>query len=672
MKNYRPVSGDGLAPAVLNHDLRSGFTTPGKSPTTALQFSSHARSLYIHSCRRRGDERSGPAVPCPAGQKASSILIEPEALLASRRPYRDLQSHQRSDCAILTTQLELGLRQAVHRQSHWCICSPLTSVVLGCCVHAISEERALSNCFWSALPILLRSLPASITPRAASPMLLLIQTMKDKVTRKISKNKTRAKKRARSLKQTKSTKAHRRASRNASSQGRFFRPNAAGIDIGALEIFVAVPENRDCAPVRSFLTFTRDLRQMATWLKECRIDTIAMESTGVYCIPVFQILEEAGLEVCLVNARHVKNVPGRKSDVKDCQWLQYLHSVGLLEKSFRPPAEMCAIRSILRHRQNLMQAVNTHVLHIHKCLTQMNLQIQNVLSDITGESGLRMLDAILAGQRDPEVLAEFRHKNVKAKREDIIKSLEGDYRAEHLFVLGQALAAYRFTMAQVQQCDEQVLLLLSQEQKQAPQIALENPEKFESAHDRSLAAQTARLVGVDLTAIEGLSAWAASNLISEIGCDISAWPTVKHFASWLGLCPDNRISGGKVLSSSTRHVPSRANYIIRMCAYGVGRSKGPLGEYHRKMRARLGPAQATIATAHKIARLIYHSLKTRQPYSREHLKKDMQRAELAQFKRLRYRAEKMGYMLVPDLTKMRAKARTSSKNENENTSRPKA
>jgi transposase len=496
--------------------------------------------------------------------------------------------------------------------------------------------------------------------------------MKPKITLKTSKNKSRAStskktavRGAKSLLKT-SRRIGRRKARRA-LQPRFFRPNAAGIDIGATELFAAVPADRDVEPVRSFGTFTSDLRAMAQWLLECGIDTVAMESTGVYWIPVFQILEEAGLEVCLVNARHVKNVPGRKSDVKDCQWLQYLHSVGLLEKSFRPSGEMCAIRSILRHRQNLIEASNAEIQHIHKCLTQMNLQIHHVLSDITGQSGLRMLEAILAGERDPARLAGFRNKQVRASLQDIVKSLEGDYRPEHLFVLGQALAAYRFTMGQVQACDDKVLAMMQAVEPADGSVALENPQKFETAYDRTLAEQTARLAGVDLTSIDGVSAWAASNLVSEIGCDISAWPSSKHFCSWLALCPDNRISGGKILSSRTRKAPSRARYILRMCAHGVVRSKGPIGDYFRKMRARLGPAQAKIATAHKIARLIYHCLKTRTPYSHEHARAEMQRAELARFKRLRRQAENMGYLLVPDLAKMRAKMRSARKSANETT-----
>jgi transposase len=221
-------------------------------------------------------------------------------------------------------------------------------------------------------------------------------------------------------------------------------PHAAGIDVSASELFVAVSADRDPQPIRSFPTFTRDLNALADWLQQCGIRSVAMESTSVYWIPVYQILESRGLEVCLVNAQHVKNVPGRKTDVSDCQWLQYLHSVGLLRASFRPPGFICAIRSLWRHRSSLIQMAAEHVLHMQKALDQMNLQIHRVLSDITGISGLRILDAILAGEQDPVTLARLCHGGVKSSEDTIAKSLEGDYRPEHLFALRQSLAAFHY------------------------------------------------------------------------------------------------------------------------------------------------------------------------------------------------------------------------------------
>ena len=231
------------------------------------------------------------------------------------------------------------------------------------------------------------------------------------------------------------------------------RPNAAGIDIGATEIFVAVPADRDPQHVRCFPTFTQDLYALADWLTQCGIETVAMESTGVYWIPLFQILEERGFAVYLVNARHVKNVPGRRTDVSDCQWLQFLHSVGLLKASYRPAQEVCAVRALLRHRESLVQMAATHVHHMQKALDQMNLQVHHVISDITGLTGLAIIDAILSGERDAKVLAQLRHTRIKASAEVIAKSLVGDYRPEHLFTLRQSVNAYRSYQVMIADCD---------------------------------------------------------------------------------------------------------------------------------------------------------------------------------------------------------------------------
>src|SRR5438874_3379003 len=238
------------------------------------------------------------------------------------------------------------------------------------------------------------------------------------------------------------------------------KPNAAGVDMGAREIFVSVPADRDAESVRSFPTFTEDLHRLADWLQQCRIDTVAMESTGVYWIPLFQILETRGLQVCLVNAQHVRHVPGRKSDVLDCQWLQYLHSVGLLKASFRPEHDVCAVRSLLRHREGLVQMASVHVQHMQKALDQMNLQIHHVISDITGATGMTIIEAILAGERNPHTLAALRDGRIKATADTIAKSLVGDYRREHLFTLGQSLAAFRHYQELIEACDREIAQLL--------------------------------------------------------------------------------------------------------------------------------------------------------------------------------------------------------------------
>src|SRR5579871_47321 len=356
-------------------------------------------------------------------------------------------------------------------------------------------------------------------------------------------------------------------------------PHAAGIDIGATEIFVAVPSECCASPVRHYATFTADLQVLADWLAECQIQTVAMESTGVYWIPLFQILEARGLEVYLVNARHLKNVPGHKSDVDDCQWLQYLHACGLLRASFRPEQQVCVVRSLLRHRENLVTAASIHVQHLQKALTQMNLQLHNVISDITGKTGLAILDAIFDGERDPSTLAAFRDPHIKASQDTIAKSLVGDYRFEHLFVAKQALSAYRYYQQLITECDQQLEAQLAcfvsrvdPEEKPLPPSTRRlrgatrgHPLHFEQTDLRT---ELYRLLGVDLTEVPGLGVLTLSTLFGEIGRDLSAFPTYKHFCSWLGLCPNNRISGGRVLSSQTRNVKSRAAQALRMAAEG--------------------------------------------------------------------------------------------------------
>jgi transposase len=289
------------------------------------------------------------------------------------------------------------------------------------------------------------------------------------------------------------------------------RPNAAGIDIGATEIYVAVPADRDAENVRSFPTFTQDLYRLADWLKRCGIETVAMESTGVYWIPLFQILEERGFEVCLVNARHVKNVPGRRTDVSDCQWLQFLHSVGLLRASYRPEQEVCAVRSLLRRRESLVQMGATHVNHMQKALDQMNLQLHHVISDITGLTGLAILDAILGGKRDHCTLARLRHDRIKASEEVIAKSLVGDYRSEHLFTLRQSLRAYRSYQQLIDECDREIRGALNDFQPPVtpagPSADVQPPESRKTrtaSADAGLRTELKRVFGVDLTKIPGI------------------------------------------------------------------------------------------------------------------------------------------------------------------------
>lgn len=324
-------------------------------------------------------------------------------------------------------------------------------------------------------------------------------------------------------------------------------PHAAGIDLGATQLQVAVPCDADPRPVRPFTTFTDDLFKLRDWLKACGVRTVAMESTGVYWIALFQILEAAGLEVCLVNARHCKNLPGRKTDVRDCQWLQYLHSVGLLRASFRPPEHICAVRSLLRHRATLIRYASSHVQHLQKALTQMNLQIHNVISDLTGVTGLAMLDAILAGERDPQTLAALKDHRIKASRDTLARSLQGDWREEHLFVMQQALSTWRHYQNLIGQCDQQIQQTLAGFDHQTdlpplPPTRLQHkkPQRHEPHFDART--ELYRLSGVDLTQVPGLQINTSLVLFTELGPDfVKQFPTAKCFASWLGLCPDNRI-----------------------------------------------------------------------------------------------------------------------------------
>lgn len=431
------------------------------------------------------------------------------------------------------------------------------------------------------------------------------------------------------------------------------QPNAAGIDVGATEIYVAVPTDRDPKPVRCFLTFTEDLHALADWLQKCGVQSVAMEATGVYWIPIFQILEARGIQVCLVNARHVKHVPGRKSDVMDCQWLQYLHSVGLLRASFRPEQAICMIRSLLRHRDSLVEMAAVHIQHMQKALNQMNLQLHHVISDLTGITGMAILDAIVAGQRDPQALARLRDPRVKAPEETIAKALVGEYRREHLFALRQSLEAYRNYKKLMADCDleiEQYLTGLDakvdvQEKPLPPSKHPHKPRGNEFRFD--LRSHVYRVFGVDLTAIPGMDAITAHTLLAEIGADLSKFRSAAAFASWLGLCPDNRVSGGRVLSVKTRPVANRAATALRRAAQSLHGSKSYLGDYYRRMRARLGAPMAITAAAHKLARIIFHIVTTQHGYDESIFAAEEARHRKRTEARLRKQAREFGLQLIP-------------------------
>jgi transposase len=426
--------------------------------------------------------------------------------------------------------------------------------------------------------------------------------------------------------------------------------NAAGIDIGAEEIFVAVPKGRDAESVRSFPTFTVDLHRMADWLEMCGIETVAMESTGVYWIPLYEILEERGFDVNLVNARHIKNVSGRKSDVLDCQWIQQLHTYGLLQPSFRPPEQICAIRSLVRHRDMLIRYRSSHIQHMQKALVLMNIQLTNVLSDITGMTGMKIIRDIVAGKRDPEVLARHRDRRCKKSRSEIVKSLEGNYKREHVFALKQALELYDFYDRQLRACDVELEAMYNEFEPPdgpGPEPPARTTKRRKNQPYFDLARSLYRLTGVDLTAVDGLDAMTVQTILSEIGTDTSPWPTVKHFTSWLRLAPNNKVTGGRVRSRGTQPTQNRASTAFRIAAQSLARSDSALGAFYRRMRARHGAPKAVTATAHKLARIVYFMLKRREPYRDPGADYYEEQHRARVIRNLQRRAAKLGMRLEP-------------------------
>jgi transposase len=432
-------------------------------------------------------------------------------------------------------------------------------------------------------------------------------------------------------------------------------PDAAGLDIGASEIWAAVPPDRDAQPVRPFATFTPDLQALVDWLVACRVRTVAMESTGVYWIPIFELLEARGLDVYLVNARHVKNVPGRKTDVLDCQWIQRLHSVGLLSASFRPQAEMVVLRAYLRQRAMLIEHRAPHILHMQKALQQMNVQLTQVLSNITGATGLAILRAIVAGERNPITLARFRQPTCHSSQDEIAQALTGHYRPEHVFALQQALALYDFYSQRIAECDK---CLQQQYAATRPRFDPDDPDHplgpdpkprtpGKNAPPFDVRTELFRLAGIDLTAVDGIEASTAQTVLSEIGTDMGKWRTCKHFCSWLGLAPHNDITGGRVVRSRTLKNHNRAAQALRLAGRSVGRKECALGAYYRRRRARDGAAQAITATAHKLARIIYHRLRDRQPYDPAILLGHDQQQHQRDIRALQRRAAKLGFTLQP-------------------------
>jgi len=390
--------------------------------------------------------------------------------------------------------------------------------------------------------------------------------------------------------------------------------SAAGIDIGSRFHVAAIPPHNEKETVKTFQAFTSDLHQLADWLLESGVTTVAMESTGVYWVPVYEILEERGLEVILANARDARNVPGRKTDVNDAQWLQKLHACGLLRASFRPDRDIAALRAYLRQRERLLDYCAAHIQHMQKALTFMNLQLHHVVSDITGVTGMKIIRAIIDGERDAGKLASFRDPRCKASEATIESSLSGNYQPEHLFVLEQAVSLYDFYQLREHDCDDQISAALTQlnHQKTPPDEPLPKPRhktKQSNALSFDVRSDLYHLVGTDLIQIHGIGPYLALRLISEVGTDLSRWPTAKHFTSWLALSPGSKISGGKVLSSHSKKSNNRITAHLRLAATTIGRSNTALGAFYRRLSARIGKAKAVTATARKIAILFYNAMR---------------------------------------------------------------
>ena len=430
--------------------------------------------------------------------------------------------------------------------------------------------------------------------------------------------------------------------------------HAAGVDIGAHEIMVCVNGTETTQVVRSFGSYTVDLQAIGMWLREHGIETVAMESTGVYWIPLFEELERQGFHCHLISSRSLRRVPGRKSDVVDCQWIQTLHSYGLLESSFRPEADLVALRTLLRHRAQLIQHRAPHILHMQKALLQMNIQLSQALSDVSGATGQAIIRAMVAGERDPHKLAELRNYRCKKDEAEIAKALTGTWREEHLFILGQSLEFYDFYTKQIEVCDAEIERMYSlvrpdwefEELKALPE-GKRNSHSKNAPKEVQVRKHLKRICGVDITAVHGVSASLAQTIVIEVGTQMSKFPKEKHFCSWLGLAPKNEISGGKVLKNKTLKTRNRAGQAFRMAAGSVMRADCAFGVFYRRQKSRLGPAQAAVATAHLIARVVYRMLRYKVEYEPLSGAEYEQHYREQQLKYLQKKAAKLGFQLTP-------------------------
>lgn len=431
--------------------------------------------------------------------------------------------------------------------------------------------------------------------------------------------------------------------------------NAAGVDIGAEEIVVCAAGAGNTQIVKAFGNYTVDLQNIGKWLQEHHVKTAAMESTGVYWIPLFEELEREGFECLLISSRSLRRVSGRKSDIQDAQWIQTLHSYGLLESSFRPQGELVVLRTLLRHRAQLLEHRSPHIQHMQKALLQMNVQLSQALSDVTGETGLNIIRAIVNGERDPQKLAALRDRNCRKSVEEISKALTGTWRTEQLFIIQQSLELYDFYTQQVEACDAELerMYALTRpdwaggELKPLPHKKRNAHSKNAPEHKEEIRQHLQRLSGVDLSVVDGFGVSLAQTVLMEVGTDMSKFPSEKHFCSWLGLAPKHEISGAKVLKNRTLKTKNRAGQAFRMAAQSVKRADCVFGSLYRRLKSRLDKAQATVATAHAIARVVYRMLKYKVEYEKIDVEAYEQKYKDQQLKYMKKKAQKFGFQLVP-------------------------
>ncbi len=430
------------------------------------------------------------------------------------------------------------------------------------------------------------------------------------------------------------------------------QPDAAGIDISSKEHFVAVNPDRTDEAIRCFGAFTEDLYAICAWLKECKVTTVAMEATGIYWLSLYLVLEEAGFEVLLVNARHVKNVRGKKTDLSDAEWIRQLHSCGLLSASFQPDEFTRTLRTYMRHRKNLLDMAASHIRMMHKALEQMNIKLQHVIADITGKSGMAIIEAIVKGQRNAEDLVRLLDGRIKAKREDVKRSLQGVWKEENIFELQQSFEMYHLYRSKIEDCDERIKNILLQKTTAQKDVGSIKPYVRSNKNNLNFDATEIlqHITGTDVTEIFGINNSNALEILCETGLDMNKWPTEKHFTAWLNLAPNNRISGGKILSSKIQKKKNRAGQVFRLAAYAIQRSKNWLSLFYHRIKSRSGVKKAITATARKIAVIFYKMLKDQVMFNPVSIDAYADSFKQHQLKKLERQAKSFGLRLAPKAT----------------------